>query len=667
MRKTLCIISVLFFSAKSFAQTESFVIKSMVHEDTVLLRWAPTSVDLFVLCLQNGMTIERVPDSSSFENNSAKISHSILPFSERKNLITSTNDKTQSYIQLIESFLSQKQPDPNANKMVFAMLMLGSSTDLILAELCGVFYRDIQVKNEAYTYRLSINKTRHQSTIHVNASQLDKDIPMSTLNVSAKPKIKQAYLSWESKSLQTDYAAYWVERSDDSIHFERVNEVPQIFIKSQDEPNKTHCDFVDTSVTEGQTYYYRICAINYFAETGASSNVVKVYIPKSLYGEVRISHVDYKENIRLISGEFVPFAKSDKADKFLLYRSDSIAFGYDLIDQKINENNDFGFSVSIPQHSGDRYYYKVAAVSEDHDTIYSFSKYVFTLDQIPPQTPSGLTGIINDSGVVRLTWELNNENDIRGYRVFRSNALKEEFIEVTQSFCIDSVFYDTLALNNLTPEIYYRISAVDLNYNNSPKTSPVKLMKPDTIAPVSAVLHDFETTSAGVTLRWYNSSSADVKMNQLIRLGENEKTILLVWSDSTCAFQDTTGVGGEEYTYYVTTIDQSANQTLSEKITLDYETGRRAGITNFTAEAKIELKEITLNWKLPAAGEIYSIQIYRAKNDGGFILYKTLRDVSLTTFADKAISPNNIYRYKIKLVYSSGVSSPLSEVAEVMY
>ena len=666
MRRIICIFSVLFFTAKSFAQSESFVIKSMVHQDTVLLRWAPTSVDLFVLCLQNGMTIERVSDSSSFENNSTKVSHSILPFSERKNASSFAGEKTQSYIQIIESFLSQNPTDENTKKMIFAMLMLGSSTDLILAELCGVFYRDVQVKNEHYSYRLSINKTKHQSTIYVDASQLDDDKKLSTLEASAKPKLKQAYLSWEAKSLQIDYAAYWIERSDDSIHFQRVNEVPQIFIKSQDEPNKTHCDFVDTSVIEGNTYYYRIRGINYFAETGAQSNVVKVYIPKSLYGEVRISNVDYKENVRLISGEFVPYGKSDKADAFLLFRSDSIAYGYTMINQQINDNNAFDFSVTIPQGSGDRYYYKVAAISSDKDTIFSFSKYIFTLDQIPPQTPQGLTGMVNDSGVVCLTWELNTENDIRGYRVFRANALKEEFVEVTRAFCLDSVFYDTLALNNLTSEIYYRISAVDLNYNNSPKTSPVKLIKPDTIAPVAAVLHDFETTSAGVKLRWYNSSSADVKMNQLIRVGKNEKIILLTWSDSTSLFQDTTGVGGEEYIYYVTTVDQSANQTHSEKITLDYETGRREGITNFTAVATIELKEITLNWALPA-GEIYSIQIYRAKNHGGFILYKTLRDVSLISFSDKSISPNNIYRYKIKLVYSSGASSPLSEEIEVMY
>jgi fibronectin type 3 domain-containing protein len=244
--------------------------------------------------------------------------------------------------------------------------------------------------------------------------------------------------------------------------------------------------------------------------------------------------------------------------------------------------------------------------------------------------------------------------------------LKEEFVEATKVFCTDSVFYDTLSLNNLTSEIYYRIVAVDLNYNNSKKCEPVKLMKPDTITPVSAVFTDYLSDKKGVHLTWNNSSSKDVAQSFLIRKKDLLIDTLLHWSDTTSHFIDSTGINGEKYSYFILTIDQSQNKTASAELNVYFETGTRVGVTDLNYKVNRELKQIELSWKLPQQ-EIYSVQIYRAKNDNGFILYKTLRDPKAMTFIDKDLSMNNTYRYKIKVVYKSGASSILSEIIEVIY
>ncbi len=658
----------LIFGLLSKAQAPQLVIKSFVKEDSVLLRWAPANAELMLLGLKNGYLVERIKSSENFESGPSKKTIRVAPFSERKQVYAdSKNPVTLQFAEFLGDMIESSNLTADDLSMAYFSLILGSSVNRTLAEMMGLFSVDLIESEEQYLYRVSIQKSTTTSTaIEVNSKVLDKHAAMTTLTGSARTKLKQAYLTWEAASLQNKYAAYWIERSTDSVHFEVRNQTPYFFFKSQDEPNKINCDYVDTGVVEGVTYYYRVRGINDFAENGKTTNLVKVYIPKSIYGEVHIDSVSASGFERKIKGEFVDYRPKNEITKFVLMRSDSIAFGYQFLAEQIYSTNQFNFTATVPISSGDRYYYKVAAVSPDNDTVYSFPYYFFTLDQIPPSVPIGLHGIVNDSGVVRLAWKLNPENDIRGYRVFWANSLKEEFVEATKVFCTDSVFYDTLSLNNLTSEIYYRIVAVDLNYNNSKNCEAVKLLKPDTIAPVPAVFTDYLSDKNGVYLSWNNSSSKDVVGSMLLRKKENQIDTLIHWSDTTSHFLDSTGISGEKYAYFILTADKSQNKSISSELNVNYETGTRVGVTDISCSVNRELKQIELSWKLPQQ-EIYSVQIYRAKNEGGFILYKTLRDPKAVSFIDKDLAMNNTYRYKIKVVYKSGVSSILSKETTVTY
>ncbi len=668
MKVSSLFIAFTLYLTFGFSQTEQLVLKSFIKKDSVLLRWAPSTSDLMIQGLLNGYTLERVEEGQSFENNLSAKQFIIAPFNERyQSFLTTSTADIKELAEFVLSITNNTQLSAESKNMAFFSLMLGASTNRELAKLLGVYYCDETVEKINYLYRVSINKTSIKSeNTKVNVAELSQLKPLTILDVSAKPRLKQAYLSWEAVSLQQEYSAYWIERSIDSINFLTRNDLPYLFLKTTNEPNKTHCDFVDTSVVEGNTYYYRITGINHFAEKGKSSNIVKVYIPKSLFGDVQIDSISVSGFNRIVSGKFVPVKEKYEVEKFVLFRSDSILSGYYALAEQVYSNNVFSFQTKVPLESGDRYYYKVAAVGVDNDTTFSYPTYFFTLDQIPPSTPKNLTGFVNDSGIVRLAWKLNEEPDIRGYRVYRSNALHEEFVEVTKFFCTDSVFHDTLSLNNLTSQIYYSVAAVDLNYNNSKNASPIKLMKPDTIAPVPAIFTDFRVDSAGVHLKWNNSSSKDLKLSQLVREYKGTSEVIYEWIDTSTNFVDTTGVAGSEYKYTLITQDASVNKTESSGLYIVFEPGTRPGLTDIEANVNRELKQIELSWRL-SQQEIYSIQIYRAKNEGGFILYKTLRDPKTALFIDKDLSMNNTYRYKIKVVYKSGVSSILSKEISVTY
>ena len=103
-----------------------------------------------------------------------------------------------------------------------------------------------------------------------------------------------------------------------------------------------------------------------------------------------------------------------------------------------------------------------------------------------------MEGLIDSNSVAKITWTAPNDKDLQGYRVFRSNSLKEEFVEKTTKPDLTTTYLDTLDLNNLTSEVYYFVRAVDQNYNNDENTEPILLLKPDTIPPVPGVIKAYE-------------------------------------------------------------------------------------------------------------------------------------------------------------------------------
>jgi uncharacterized protein len=669
---TKILVLLLSLIINGYGQNNPLVLRSFVKEDTVLLRWAPITADIMIKGLKNGYQVDRIATISCPAGEPLNKTFYIASFDEKRDAFANATDENiRRLAGLIDEITNATNLPDETKKMAFSILMLAAATDKEIAKMMGVYYEDVGCPQD-YQYRVQVRNSNETSgMVSVNSTIPSEHQLFTTLTGSARPKLKQAYLSWEAKTLQEGYSAYWIERSTDSIHFEKRNTVPYLFLRSADEPNKTLCDFVDTSVCEGMTYYYRVCGISHFAERGHCSNTVKVYIPRSLHGECRIDTISANGFMREVRGKFVPrngtsSSTSGGLTQFVLMRSDSLQAGYEVLLKQENASGFFNFTVAVPLESGDRYYYKVAVLSADNDTVYSFPYYFFTLDQIPPSMPQNLSGSVNDSGIVLLTWSKNPEADIRGYRIFRTNALHEEFIEVTTAYCTTANFKDTLPLDNLTSTVYYRLVAVDFNFNNSESCAPILLMKPDTIPPVSGVFLEYTVQPNGVFLRWVNSSSQDVVQNNLVRFYNNRADTLFTWADTVQIFTDTTGTPGSTYSYALITHDKSGNSSHSMPLAVNYETGNRPAISGLCAVTDRAQKQVSVSWNLPAT-RIYAIQVYRSKNEEAFRLVKTIRDKTATSFIDKDLNINNTYHYKIKVVYESGLSSVMSAEVSVVY
>ena len=647
MSKILFLI--LSFSSVFVSAQSGLQLRSWVKEDTVLLKWLPESADGLKEGLRKGYVLSR--------NNTEII---IKPWNERK-IMFEDND----YLDLIDEFLTTESEI--ADRLYF-MLMVGSGPDKELSKMLGIYYEDYNTSEKEINYTIRYFFKEQEANWNVNTDKTDVNQQFSELNVEAKPRTGEVYLSWNAASLKKGYSGYWIEKSENGIDFQKVNSSPWIFFVNTEFPDREDAEFVDTSTVEGNTYFYRVQGINHFGELGEKSNTVEIKIPRGLNGFTVIDTVEAVDFNRIIRGEYREGKPKEINDigKFLLYKSDSLMHSYELVSEKRNLDGSFEFSVNSDLKTGDRQYYKVASIGIDQDTSYSFPYYFFTLDQEPPSLPSDFKGVISDSGIVSLSWNASIDKDIQGYRIFRSNSLNEEFVEVTKELKSNLNFYDTLSLKNLTREIYYKIRAVDDNFNNSELSEPILILKPDYIAPVPARINYYNTIDGELHIGWINSTSDDVSINYLIREKGNYIDTAYTWSNKDTLHVDTLLDKPDDYTYYIITEDESGNQGLSTKKNISFEPGYRNAPKNFEAKANIENKTVDLSWTQNKE-KPYAIYIYRSGEDQKFRLIETLFDYNSHEYSDNTVRINNVYSYKIRIMYASGISSKMSEAVQVTF
>src|SRR6056297_3068879 len=140
-------------------------------------------------------------------------------------------------------------------------------------------------------------------------------------------------------------------------------------------------------------------------------------------------------------------------------------------------------------------YYVIQAVDTAFNVSSSIPAAVTLIDTIPPAAPVWLSGDIDSLGVVTLKLENKPENDLMGYRLYKANYPDHEPSVIFEGFVDDdtlqdeipTAFTDTVTLNTLTPRIYYKIKALDFNFNQSGFSEMMVIERPDTIPPTAPV------------------------------------------------------------------------------------------------------------------------------------------------------------------------------------
>ncbi len=678
----LILLIVIWPSLLTAQTSPDIFIKAFATNDSVMLRWVPANIETWKNGNRYGYSIERFTTDEYLDmegqnpEGKGKVITTIpilpLPKTDSTWNKLFRADKINAFVfQMLyeEPNVTGNDPKKEAEaQMKFGFILKACDLSLATAQAQGLYFTDKSIeKGQSYIYRIRLAQL--PSNLKHTPGIVSADAKLSVLHspdkLSGEFRNRKVAISFNISSTRESYAGYIIERSEDSIHYARINNTLLTYSKSQYETTKTELVYQDSFPLNNVTYWYRVRGYSYFGFSGPPSKAIKGKGKEAwiLFPEVDTLFSSDEKSISIFWQ--VPKTNNNSELKgFLVLRSSKAEGPFTILNKTIIDPNRLDFKDDQALYSS---YYEIAALSIYGDTAFSFPYFFGLPDNNPPPIPENIHGTIDTNGIVHLTWNNVQANDLKGYRVFRCNSMKEELIEVSDSILPTNYFMDTVTIRTLTRTIYYTIRSVDLRYNNS-QDAPIYILKrPDKISPVAAVIKSIYQTDTTITFSWINSSSDDVMCFELSRKSSSGKIMSLGnWhgNDTVQFFTDKLLVPGEEYTYTLALTDSAGNKTNTTLPTVRFQPRIYPSLNNISALPDFEKRIICISWETPQQ-TVDRYVIYKSKKGEALRIWKTI-DGNNFSIIDKELYPGNIYHYQIKAIFKSGAESKLSSI-DVVY
>src|SRR5690606_3797859 len=260
--------------------------------------------------------------------------------------------------------------------------------------------------------------------------------------------------------------------------------------------------YTDSVQQFNKPYWYRVVGRSLFNEESEPSDAIE------LIGHEELQAIPmFEENVMISETEVelswvIPEQEAWKIKKFDLLRAETAVGPYNIVTPDIDaKTRKIRYNELKPIN-----YFKIQALGVAGDKPVSPSNMVQPVDSVPPLKPLGLTGIIDTSGVVRLSWKHNMEPDLKGYQVLRADRPGQEFTMLNKYSVTTPDYTDTINLRSFNPKVYYKIMALDQRYNESEYSEILELNRPDKIPPTSPIFDSYKLQPEGVYLKWIKSS-----------------------------------------------------------------------------------------------------------------------------------------------------------------
>ncbi len=279
------------------------------------------------------------------------------------------------------------------------------------------------------------------------------------------------FLNW-TKVTHGDVNGYNVYRSTQS----GVYNDPPIFIS---QPITDSVAFVDSNLAPSHRYYYVVTSVNSYGESGPSPEVSA--IPGAVDGvpyDLKAFDVGDGSTLRL-QWTMLP---EDMVHGFTVHYGTSS----EHYTQKVDVGYVFEYDLS-GLTEGTTYYLAVCGHTQYH-VEGDLSEEVSAVPQLTPSKPSNLMAQAG-TGMVKLLWYPNQELDLAGYKVYRSDmdTLNFQFLATVSA---PNVTYEDNSVTD-SMDYYYAVTAVDTDSNESEKAISSKVTpNPSSIGYMSSSLYD---------------------------------------------------------------------------------------------------------------------------------------------------------------------------------
>ncbi len=644
--------------------------------DSVMLKWAPNTPELWQLGNKYGYSIHRklaVRGNTVVFDQESFILLSPTPIKPMSVSQAEEFNPDDQYVAIVmqaiygESFDIEVQNTSSLinkakeleNRHSFAILSADLSFQAAMAH--GLVFTDRSiVKGERYLYEVRLNLPDTLQKYAPGLYYFEKPDTASLpkpIDLLAESDGNRISLRWPQYLFSGVFTAYALERSDNGSDYRAVSETPIVNLSPTDQNEEGYVFYIDSVPVLNQKYYYRLRGISPFGETSPPSEKIEVLAVDSPY---EILPFINKTSITeagdvLVLWEFLSPA-SDKVKSLSLLRSFSESGPYSTI-FSTSFTSTAEYLDTLPQSVN---YYKLVVYDAYQREYYSHPAMAVLPDSMPPLVPTGLEAVADSSGIVTLRWNSNADADLAGYRLYRANGINAIKVRVNDTTLSQPLFVDTLPMGMLTNKYYYAVSAIDFHYNESEKSPLFELRLADTIGPASVNFEDYAVTDTGILLSWRQGFSDDILHYMVYKklAADTSWQLVATLPKDSLQWFDPQIEAEANYEYALRASDESGNDSKPSQILSLVHKPKKAGMApEFTL--RLNRTDLAVELNLTKKGNPEQVYIYRSIDAEPFVLLKVLAP-GQQIYLDKSIKPGKTYSYRVQQVSASGIRSLLS-------
>ena len=390
--------------------------------------------------------------------------------------------------------------------------------------------------------------------------------------------------------------------------------------------------YTNTSdLTNGNTYYYKVRALDANGTAGAWSSIVSVTYKQTLSAPTVTGGNDAQGRPTLtwkaVSG----------AAKYEVYRARSKDGTY----SKYSTTTGTAYTNSSYLTSGATYYYKVRALDANGNAG-PYSAVVSVTCRLKLTAPT-VTGSTDSQGRPTLKW--NAVTGAAKYEVYRARSKDGDYIKY--STVTGTSYTNTSYLENGNT-YYYKVRALGSDGTAGPDSTPVSVTYK---APFGAPLVTGSKDSQGrPALKW--DKVTDAAKYEVYRARSKNGTYSLMSTQSATGYTNTSYLANGT-TYYYKVRALKANGTASaysSVVTITYGTVPTPAAPAMRS-AKADSAGITVSWDTAANAVAYNV--YRTA-DAGSSWTQVASSVKGSSYKDTTVQKGVKYGYKVRGVAADG-------------
>ena len=483
-------------------------------------------------------------------------------------------------------------------------------------------------------------------------------------------------LAW-SASFDVDFLHYRLLRSESP---EVTASTGQVVVEHTSFDSNT---FLDSGLTAGRTYYYRVEVTNRTGSPSYSNEIRASTLDADVSGPVPPSSVFLSPIVDVsTSSVLLSWSMNEDEDfaRYAVLASESPGITVDDAVVRVEfENRTLTSYEDTGLTEGTTTYYRILVVDADGLSALSNEISATTLTLPEPNHPAPVvlySPVAMSATSISLMWSVSDDEDFSGYTVFRGDApgvTEESGLAVAELTSPETVAAFDNGLTETTT-YYYRVLVTNSHGLStlSNETSATTLAR--RLEPTPVTLHPAVPTARTLTLIWSVCYELDFE-NYIILRGETpgvdteSGTVVTAIVDfETNTFVDTGLSFGTSYYYRILVNDSEGLNSLSNEIEARTLSLPVPEPVSLYPPVLVEMDSVILQWSRNLEEDFAGYTLLRSgspdptEETGTPVVVYT--DYDRTGFRDTELFPGTSYYYRVA-VYNEDAVSALSNQIDV--